>query len=44
MRRPRLRDALGIAFMTAYAKLKKAEWNDYTRHLTDWERVNTLDC
>ena len=39
-----LRDALGAEFMTAYAKLKKAEWNDYTRHLTDWERVNTLDC
>lgn len=28
----------------AYAKLKHAEWNDYARHLTDWERATTLDC
>ena len=20
------------------------DWQDYTRHLTDWERDNTLDC
>jgi glutamine synthetase len=38
---------LGQAFpalIPAYTKLKHAEWNDYTRHLTDWERANTLDC
>ncbi len=28
----------------AYAKLKYAEWNDFARHLTDWERATTLDC
>lgn len=28
----------------AYAKLKLVEWNDYCRHLTEWERLNTLDC
>ena len=28
----------------AYTKLKHAEWNDYARHLTDWERATTLDC
>src|SRR5262249_49152896 len=39
-----LREALGAEFIGAYAKLKKAEWNDYTRHLTDWERQTTLDC
>jgi glutamine synthetase len=39
-----MREALGAEFATAYAKLKKAEWNDYTRHLTEWERVNALDC
>ncbi|MCA1361099.1 hypothetical protein I6F14_08640 [Bradyrhizobium sp. IC3069] len=29
---------------TAYLKLKHEEWNDYARHLTQWERDNTLDC
>jgi glutamine synthetase len=28
----------------AYLKLKKHEWDDYARHLTDWERETTLDC
>ena len=28
----------------AYLKLKHQEWNDFTRHLTQWERDNTLDC
>jgi glutamine synthetase type III len=32
------------ALIPAYAKLKHSEWNDYARHLTDWERANTLDC
>ncbi|HSF93756.1 MAG TPA: type III glutamate--ammonia ligase [Thermohalobaculum sp.] len=36
--------ALGRETMDAYLKLKKAEWNDYCRHLTDWERATTLDC
>ena len=39
-----LRETLGAEFTTAYAKLKNAEWNEYSRHLTDWERVHTLDC
>ena len=28
----------------AYLKLKHGEWNDYARHLTQWERDTTLDC
>ena len=28
----------------SYAKLKHSEWNDYARHLTEWERATTLDC
>jgi glutamine synthetase len=28
----------------AYLKLKTAEWNDFARHLTQWERDTTLDC
>ena len=40
---PVLGDALG-ELVPAYLKFKQAEWNDYSRHLTEWERVNTLDC
>jgi glutamate---methylamine ligase len=31
-------------FVPAYLKLKKIEWNDYSRHLTEWERDTTMDC
>ena len=36
--------ALGDEFAAAYIKIKTDEWNDYSCHLTDWERINTLDC
>ena len=36
--------ALGAGFVRSYAKLKRADWNDYSRHLTQWERETTLDC
>ena len=39
-----LRSALGAETVAAYLKLRNAEWNDYARHLTDWERQTTLDC
>jgi glutamine synthetase len=39
-----LQAALGSETSAAYLKLKKAEWNDYCRHLTAWERDTTLDC
>lgn len=39
-----LKAALGEEFCAAYGRLKLAEWNDYTRHLTQWERDTTLDC
>ena len=38
-----LMSAMG-AVLPAYLKLKLAEWNDYARSLTQWERDNTLDC
>jgi glutamine synthetase type III len=38
-----LKEGLG-AFVPAYLKLKHQEWNDYARHLTQWERDLTLDC
>lgn len=37
-------NTLGPEFVTAYTKLRGAEWNAYTSQLTDWERRNTLDC
>ena len=39
-----LGDAFGDDAIAAYVKLKTGEWNDYSRHLSDWERVHTLDC
>ncbi len=39
-----VREGLGEAFVSSYAKLKHQEWQDYTRHLTEWERERTLDC
>ena len=38
-----LGEAMG-AFVPAFVKLKTEEWNDYARHLTQWERDATLDC
>lgn len=38
-----LASSLG-ALVPAYLKLKHAEWEDYARHLTQWERDHTLDC
>jgi glutamine synthetase len=36
--------AFGLEFVTAYIKLKTGAWNDYMRHLTQWELETTLDC
>ena len=38
-----MHEALG-PLIPAYLKLKYAEWHDYARHLTQWERDTTLDC
>lgn len=37
-------DLLGNDFMTAFLKLKKAEWAEFAAHLTAWELDTTLDC
>jgi glutamine synthetase len=40
-------EVLGSSFgalVPSYLKLKREEWNSYSRHLTSWERDNTLDC
>jgi glutamine synthetase len=39
-----LTHALGAPFTSAYLKLRRDDWNSYCRHLTEWERDNTLDC
>jgi glutamate---methylamine ligase len=39
-----LKSYLGDEAVAAFTKLKHSEWSDYCRHLTDWERRNTLDC
>jgi len=38
-----LNESLG-EYVPAYLKLKRQEWDDFSRHLTDWERDATLDC
>ena len=39
-----LREGFGDETMRSYLKLKLGEWHEYTGHLSDWERDNTLDC
>jgi glutamine synthetase type III len=39
-----LRSEIGDEVMSGYLKLKNNEWNQYCRHLTQWERDTTLDC
>ena len=38
-----LAETLGTETVAAFAKLKRAEWDDYMRHLSEWERTNALD-
>jgi glutamine synthetase len=39
-----LQEMLGKEVCQGYLKLKHNEWNQYCRHLTQWERDTTLDC
>lgn len=39
-----IRECLGDDLIDSYVKLKKKNWDDYTYHLSQWERDNTLDC
>ena len=39
-----MRAALGDNFVDSYVKLRMAQWHDYMRHLSDWEREHTLDA
>ncbi|MBM3490328.1 MAG: type III glutamate--ammonia ligase [Alphaproteobacteria bacterium] len=37
------RDGFGTEVIASYAKLRMADWQNYMRHLSEWERANTLD-
>jgi glutamine synthetase len=37
-------EGLGAETVAAYSKLKRQEWDEYMRHLSDWERRNAIDC
>ncbi len=39
-----LRSYLGEETMNAFLRMQARAWNDYSRHLTQWERDHTLDC
>jgi glutamine synthetase len=39
-----IRAGLGDELIDAFVKLKLEEWNSYSKHLSSWERANTLDC
>jgi glutamine synthetase len=39
-----MRKALGDDFINAFVKLKMADWNEFTHHLSTWERQHTMDC
>lgn len=39
-----LGQVMGQAFTDAYIKLRMREWDQFTHHLTQWERDQTLDC
>jgi glutamine synthetase len=39
-----LKAGLGKEFRSSYLKLKRDDWNSYSRSLTDWARQTTLDC
>jgi len=39
-----LQEMLGKEVSQGYLKLNHNEWNNYCRHLTQWERDTTLDC
>ena len=35
---------LGAEFTRSYLKLKRAEWRDYSSHVSTWEFARTIDC
>eukprot|EP00118_Oscarella_pearsei_P007198 m.34395 g.34395 ORF g.34395 m.34395 type:complete len:439 (+) comp31972_c0_seq1:127-1443(+) len=40
----KLYEALGKECMDSFVYFKENEWVEYMRHLTEWEKIHTLDC
>ena len=39
-----IQKSLGEELVESFVKLKMQEWNQFTSHLSEWERNNALDC
>ncbi len=39
-----LKEGLGAELVESYCKLKREEWNEYGRAISQWEYDHTLDC
>ena len=39
-----LKEGLGEELVRSYVRVREQEWRDYSTHLSEWERRNTLDC
>jgi glutamine synthetase type III len=39
-----LRESLGNELVDSYIKLRRGEWDKQMSYVSDWERMNTLDC
>ena len=39
-----MRAGLGDAFVDSYVKLRRAHWEEYAAHLSQWEIQTYLDC
>jgi glutamine synthetase len=39
-----LQQGLGEELVGSFVKLKMQEWDQFTSHLSEWERNNVLDC
>ena len=39
-----LQKGLGEELIGSFVKLKMQEWDQFTSHLSEWERNNVLDC
>ena len=38
-----IRAGLGDEFVDSYVRLKMGQWQEFTAHMSEWERCNTLD-
>jgi glutamine synthetase len=43
VKKPALREQLGSEFVAEFVRLKRMEWVDYHRHVSDWEIKRYLE-